>query len=140
MNESFESQKSLFQYPDVMSEKGEFERVASAFNLDVSVLLFSAQDAKLVSLNDDVWENLENTDSGDIEVDGWEKVRECSESQPQLRDWELLRDRLQSGQATDAPIVMKFGDRYHLVAGNTRLMAAKALGVRPQILLFEIDV
>ncbi|MFT5849903.1 MAG: ParB-like chromosome segregation protein Spo0J, partial [Patiriisocius sp.] len=74
------------------------------------------------------------------EVDGWEKVRECSESQPQLRDWELLRDRLQSGQATDAPIVMKFGDRYHLVAGNTRLMAAKALGVRPQILLFEIDV
>jgi hypothetical protein len=33
---------------------------------------------------------------------------------------------------------LKFGDRYHLVAGNTRLSTAAALGMTPKVLIGEI--
>ena len=36
------------------------------------------------------------------------------------------------------PLILKFGNRYHLVAGNTRLCTAAALGIRPQVLIAEI--
>jgi hypothetical protein len=36
------------------------------------------------------------------------------------------------------PMILKFGDRYYLVAGNTRLSTAAALGIRPIVLIGEI--
>jgi hypothetical protein len=36
------------------------------------------------------------------------------------------------------PLILKFGDRYHLVAGNTRLCTAAALGVKPKVLIGQI--
>jgi hypothetical protein len=36
------------------------------------------------------------------------------------------------------PLIIKFGDRYHLVAGNTRLSTAAALGFRPDVLIADI--
>jgi hypothetical protein len=36
------------------------------------------------------------------------------------------------------PLIIKFGDRYHLVAGNTRLCTAAALGVKPKVLIGQI--
>jgi hypothetical protein len=36
------------------------------------------------------------------------------------------------------PLILKFGDRYHLVAGNTRLCTAAALGIKPQVIIGEI--
>ena len=44
------------------------------------------------------------------------------------------------GTSMPAPIVMK-GDEdwYYLIGGNTRLMAARALGIRPKILLVDVS-
>ena len=36
------------------------------------------------------------------------------------------------------PMILKFGDRYYLVAGNTRLSTAAALGMTPMVLIGEI--
>jgi hypothetical protein len=36
------------------------------------------------------------------------------------------------------PLILKFGDRYHLVAGNTRLCTAAALGIKPRVIIAEI--
>ena len=36
------------------------------------------------------------------------------------------------------PLIIKFGDRYHLVAGNTRLCTAAAIGFRPNVLIADI--
>ena len=36
------------------------------------------------------------------------------------------------------PMILKFGDRYHLVAGNTRLCTAAALGMTPKVLIAEV--
>ena len=46
---------------------------------------------------------------------------------------------LEESRSLDAPIVMKIGDLYHLVAGNTRRMVAKAAGVTPRVLLFSVE-
>ena len=37
------------------------------------------------------------------------------------------------------PIILKFGDRYHLVAGNTRLCTAAALGINPRVIIGELN-
>jgi hypothetical protein len=36
------------------------------------------------------------------------------------------------------PMILKFGDRYHLVAGNTRLCTAAAMGMTPKVLIAEV--
>jgi hypothetical protein len=33
------------------------------------------------------------------------------------------------------PLILKFGDRYHLVAGNTRLSTAAAMGINPKVFI-----
>ena len=73
MNETFESQKEYFKWPDIEAEKGEFERVAKTFEIDDSVLMFQARDVELIDLDENIWSNLDNTDSnrfsrGDLET------------------------------------------------------------------------
>jgi hypothetical protein len=48
----------------------------------------------------------------------------------------LAKD-LKSG-VYDRPLILKFGDTYYLVAGNTRLSTAAALGMRPIVIIGEI--
>jgi len=137
MNESFEQNNSLFKYPDVFAEKGELKRVSEEFGIGMSVLEYQAQNGNLVSLEQEIWDTLENTDSSTIEFGNWNQVDDISSQVD--REWEDLKVKLERGKILEAPIVMKFGDHYHLVAGNTRLMVSKAMGITPKVLLFEID-
>lgn len=141
MNESPETNKEAFKYPDLEKERGEFDRVADTFGIDSSVLMFQAQDGELAQLSEDIWGKLENTDSNSFEAGDWDAVHDHSNPDGEhTRDWESLRVKLESGTVLDAPIIMKFGDRYHLVSGNTRLMVARAKGLVPKVLIFEIDI
>ncbi len=141
MRESIESSVSKFVRPDIKKERGEFERVAHIFNVDADTLMFLAQDEGVLQpLMEDMWEQLDNTDSNTFkhsDQDVWNKVRDCSEVQEVKRDWEGLKRKMQNKETLDAPIIFKYGDRYHLIAGNTRLMVARALGIIPTVLLFE---
>jgi hypothetical protein len=119
-----------------MNEKGEFERVADTFEIDSSVLYFQAQNGSLSELNEELWNKLENTDSNRFEPGNWSMVEQYSGQQSQPRDWGDLKQKLEKGTPLDAPIVMKFGDYYHLVSGNTRLMVARAMGITPSVWLF----
>ena len=140
MKESIENSSNYFTYPDIKHELGEFERVSKEFEIDSSVLMFLAHEGEMISLGEDVWSALENTDSNDFEAGDWEAVHECSNPDGvQKRDWEELRNKFDAGKALDAPIIMKFGRRYHLVSGNTRLMISRAKGIVPKVLLFEVD-
>ena len=138
MNESVENSNEQFKYPDISAESGELERVARELGVELSVLEHQAQSGELVPLDSNVWEILENTDSNDIETGGFELVQRLSFQVG--RNWKDIKEKMDSGKALDAPIVVKFGNRYHLVSGNTRLMVSKAKGVTPKIFLFEIDL
>jgi hypothetical protein len=136
MSESIESDKEQFIFPNLEEEYGEFERVAKIYGFDdVQHLISSARLGKMLPLSEDVWSRLENTDSYDINEGDFEQVADLSAMVN--RDWEVLREKMMAGSEIDAPIVMKHKDEYHVVSGNTRLMVARAAGIKPTILLFE---
>lgn len=138
MRESFENKSTPFLFPNIEREAGEFERVAKSFGLETSTLMSQATKGELVDLDDETWQRLENTDSNQLEAGDWKKVEEYSAHVN--RDWAGLRDKIISGEAIDAPIIMKFGERYHLVSGNTRLMITKAIGIKPHVLIFRAEI
>ncbi len=138
MKESLEAQKERFKFPDIEAERGEFERVAKTFNFDVDTLMFLAkEEGRLVNLDVDTWENLDNTDSNSIVEGDWDKVIEIYSGPEYHRDWEGYKERIGGGSSVDAPIIVKLANGNHLVSGNTRLIVSRALGVTPKVLLFE---
>lgn len=137
---------ACFVFPDVESERGEIERVAESFNVEnkdefVERFIEQANRSELVELDEQAWSALENTDSLDVDPEGWDEVaHHAEEGKPDApRNWQTLRNRLEAGESLGAPIVLKTGDRLHLVSGNTRLMVARAMGVTPRVLVVEME-
>ena len=120
----------------------EIERVVQDLNrdenIDVSVAdVYRAFDsAKEMKLPDEIWNKLENTESNEIKKGEMKKVMALAKKYNK-QDPRELRDALRSGDYK-RPLILKFGDRYHLVAGNTRLCTAAAMGIKPQVLIGEI--
>jgi hypothetical protein len=119
--------------PDLNEERGEFERIVDeGYVDDLDVLLEAAQNGKLVTLDleDPRWRNIENADSGqDLTVD---EAREIAAGYG--RDIDRVFQGLQAGTPMPAPIILELPDgTLHNIAGNTRLMACRALGISPQV-------
>lgn len=136
------NEKSInFVYPRLLPEIGEIERVAAALNQPkgefVPRFLKATLQKKLEVLTEDMWRALENTDSYDIVRNDWKVVEELADSHG--RDWKSLREKAEKGERLDAPVVVKVGDRLHLVSGNTRLMITRALGQAPHVLVVEMS-
>lgn len=91
---------------------------------------------KEIQITDEIWKKLENTESNEVKKGEMKKVIEIAKKynkkSPLILKKSLLKDDY------DRPLILKFGDRYHLVAGNTRLSTAAALGMKPQVLIGEI--
>lgn len=124
------------------SEIDEFERVAQDLsrdeniNLSVKEILKAFGNAKELQLPSNIWSKLENTESNQIKKGEIDKVIKIAKQYNKQHPKELKK-ALMSGNYK-RPLILKFGDRYHLVAGNTRLCTAAALGIRPQVLIAEI--
>ena len=145
-SKSPEASTITFAFPNVETERGEIERVGQEFSeeeLDVFVSRFIevAKKAQLISMSEEMWSRLENTDSYDILPGDWEKVdSHFVAGKPEApRDWQKLKSKLEKGENLDAPIIYQKGDKLHLVSGNTRLMVVRALGKTPQVLLVNIN-
>lgn len=93
-------------------------------------------DTDEVILNDDIWKKLENTESNQIMKGEMKKAEEVAKkydkTSPKILKKALLKNEYKR------PLIIKFGDRYHLVAGNTRLCTAAAIGFRPNVLIADI--
>jgi len=85
----------------------------------------------------EVWGKLENTESNQIKKGEMDKVKELAKRYRKSNPIKLAK-KLIRGEY-DRPLILKFGDRYHLVAGNTRLSTAAALGIRPVVLIGELQ-
>lgn len=124
------------------NEMDEFERAVQDLSrdegIDVSVkeVVDAFRDASEVTLTDDIWSKLENTESNEIKKGDIKKVIELAKKYNKSNPMKLKK-ALKSGDYP-RPMILKFGDRYHLVAGNTRLCTAAALGMKPQVLIGEI--
>ena len=126
------------------SEMDELERASQDLsrdeNIDVSVLQLMDifQQAREVTIPDQVWKKLENTESNQIKKGEMKKVLELAKKYNK-QDPRELKKALVSGNYR-RPLILKFGDRYHLVAGNTRLCTAAALGIKPKVLIGDISI
>jgi curved DNA-binding protein CbpA len=131
-----------FVKPSISSEVGEIQRVAEEFgvknkNSFIFQFIEIAESSPLVTLDDDMWSKLENTDSWDVTPGSWDDVAGYADQVG--RNWEYLKQIMEDGQELDAPIIAKMGEAYHLVSGNTRLMVARAKGITPQVLIVDIS-
>ena len=137
VNHFINRRKKYFQ-----SEIDEFERAAQDLSRDegieisVNQLLDAFEKAKEVKIPDDVWGRLENTESNQIKKGEINKVIALAKQYNKQHPKELKKALLSGDYRR--PLILKFGDRYHLVAGNTRLSTAAALGIQPQVLIGEI--
>lgn len=124
------------------AEMDEIERVVQYLNreegIDVSVndVYNAFDDASEINLPTKVLMNLENTECNTIKKGEMKKVIALAKKYNKQNPLELKK-ALESGDYK-RPLILKFGDRYHLVAGNTRLCTAMAMGIKPKVLIGEI--
>jgi hypothetical protein len=137
VNQFINRRKKYFQ-----SEMDEFERAAQDLSRDegievsVNQLLDAFERAKEVKIPNGVWSKLENTESNQIKKGEINKVIALAKQYNKQHPKELKKALLSGDYRR--PLILKFGDRFHLVAGNTRLCTAAALGIQPQVLIGEI--
>jgi hypothetical protein len=86
-------------------------------------------------LSDEVWKTLENTDSNDQNL-----TMEKAQRLARENDRNPARiDALYGSGEVEAPIILiKYDGVPHLVSGNTRLMWARALGIRPFVIMVRL--
>jgi hypothetical protein len=122
-------------------EKEEFLRTVNEFSdskqktENFKLLESKYKIAKIVSLNNRDWSKMQNTDSW--ETDTLDKIQKAVKSTP--RSIESVINEFFSSKVR-SPIALKLGDgSLYLIAGNTRLMVAKMLEVKPKIVIIETD-
>ena len=128
--------------PDIEGEMDEFQRISQDLRreekIDISVeeLVRSFDGLKEQTLTDDVWPKLENTESNEIEKGDIEAVNDIAKMYNKTNPKKLIK-AIKSGDY-HRPLILKMGDRYILIAGNTRLCTAAAMGVNPMVFIGEI--
>ena len=122
--------------PDLSTEPEETERISEEFGIDLHEIENAYQHGSLVELTDDIWKKMDNTDSWEIE--GLEQAK--IHAKEYGRDIERIIEGFKSGEDLPAPIVLIKPDGVpYLVAGNTRLMVARALGVTPKVVMVRVE-
>jgi len=126
----------------ISDEMDEIERAVQDLSRDGS-LEITVQDvvraftkAKEIVIPKDVWLKLENTESNQIKKGEMKKVIAIAKQYNKTSPLELKKALVKDEY--NPPLILKFGDRYHLVAGNTRLCTAAALGMRPKVIIAEV--
>ncbi len=129
--------------PNIKGEMDELQRAVQDLsrdeNIDISVeqLAKAFNNSDEETLTDDVWAKLENTESNDIVKDDWRAVYSIAKKYNKT-DPMILKKSIQKG-TYKRPLIMKLGDRFILVAGNTRLCTAAAMGVNPMVFIGEVQ-
>jgi len=118
--------------PDVLEEVSEIYRTAEALGIDFETLMKCVKESNLEILDDKTWEMMENSDS-------WETV---TVDEANARAYDYDRDIASvfegMGKELPAPIVLIHKRTPYLIGGNTRLMASRALKVRPKVLMVRM--
>jgi hypothetical protein len=140
MFESLQGEKKTEYLKDEMDE---IERTAQdlsrdgKFETSVKDIVKAFKNSKETELDDKVWKKLQNTESNQIKKGEMDKVvglaKKYNKSSP-LK----LKKAILSGEYRP-PLILKFGNQYHLVAGNTRLCTAAAMGVNPKVIIGDLN-
>lgn len=152
-------QKLIWVKTPFSQERGEFLRVAEEFTpgVDHNNRKLRRADYQLAvatnleylkkhygdnpsTLSDAIWRRLENSDSYKTTTpDKVEEAVRINRLSSGNRDVSAIIDEYNTGRIR-APIIMVYDrDRYTLVAGNTRLMVARAGNIIPKVVFVHTD-
>jgi hypothetical protein len=127
-----ESKSPLLWIPILQAENEEIERTADELGLPYDTVYNSLVNGKEVTLTDEMWSRLENTDSYDI--DSEEEAIKLA--QYYGKDYKSIL----SAEKTPPALILQYSpNKYYLIGGNTRLMFARAKGINPQVILGTIE-
>ena len=130
--------KTKWVKPSLDEEYEEFERTSEEENIPLAELTYGFERGKLVPLSDNIWSILVNQDSWQIKNGDMPMAVKLAIEYG--KDYEKLSKGFAENITLPAPIIVKKPDgEYYQIAGNTRLMFAKALGIRPYVWLFKLD-
>jgi hypothetical protein len=122
--------------PTWSDEKDEFERYKNVFSENEWKNIFEHSSRQTQPLEDLVWRQLKNTDS--YEVSSLEEAKKLAKRYG--KDIDSIVSAFKSGSELPAPIVVRWEDgTYELIAGNTRLMVARATHTTPQVVLLDLE-
>ena len=118
--------------PIIKAENEEIERTADDLGLPYDVVYNSLVNGDEVTLTDEIWSRLENTDSYDINSE--EEAIELA--QYYGKDYKSIL----SAEKTPPALILQYSpNKYYLIGGNTRLMFARAKGINPQVIMGTIE-
>ena len=129
--------------PNLKGEMDELQRVVQDLsrdeNIEITVdgLVDSFNKSRESKLTSEIWEKLENTESNEIEKGDMKAVYKIAKMYNKTNPQKLAQSFADGDYKR--PLIVKFGDRYHLVAGNTRLCTAAALGINPNVFIADIN-
>jgi 8-oxo-dGTP diphosphatase len=124
---------------NIDNEVEEIERAIEDDNINIKpeALVKLFKDSKEVKLTNDIWSKLENTDSNDLKKDDWDYVYDIAKKYGKTNP-DILKKSLEDG-SYERPLIIKYNNRYILVAGNTRLTTAKAMGMNPNVVIADVN-
>lgn len=130
--------------PDIDNEMDEIQRASQDLkrddNIDVSVddIINAFEKSNEITLTNNVWNKLENTESNQIEKGDWKSVFDISKTYKKTNPKKL---KLAFENDTyKRPLILKIKNRYILIAGNTRLSTAAAMGINPKVFIANLDM
>lgn len=121
------------KHKTIQKELEEITRTSLELNIDFPTLLKAFENSKEVYLTKKIKDRLENSESNQVKKGEMDKVlsiaKKYGKTDPKKLKIELSSDNY------DRPLVLSFDNRYYLVSGNTRLVTASAMGMKPKIYL-----
>ena len=117
--------------PDFAAERGEYQRHAPRFGLTAEELEgYIKTNGQLISMSEELYDTLQNTQMREVEsVEDLDRI-----GKENNKDFEGIKSGIERSAQFNAPIVVqKENEEPWLIAGNTRLVAAAAYGIPPQI-------
>ena len=127
----------------IKHEEDEIERVVQDLNryhdfkLSVKDVKKAFKKAELQPLTDEVWSQLQNTESNQFELGDMAGVKDMAKRYNKSNPMKLAK-KFVSGDYR-YPMIVSFDGEYRLVAGNTRLSTAKAIGFRPNVYIADLN-
>ena len=132
-----EEEEEFERFVENFSQTEDEKAKATFIKQNIKAIKDAYEKALLVTLWPDMWKKLENTDSWKTTDE--EKIEKAIEQNRTARNIDNVLKEFRSG-IVRAPIVASYdkNKRLVLIAGNTRLMIARAYNFRPKIVLVEL--
>lgn len=132
LESKYQLMKEDINLQTIKNEDKGIQSAAGALNLPYDTIYTSFIKGKEVTLNDDIWSRLENTNSYNINSEGEaiELTRQYNENYQNISFTEKLQHAL---------ILQYSPNKFYLIGGDDSLIFARAKGINPQVILATIE-